>query len=162
MMTEQEQEMLQEQQISQLSKAGASTAVVLGESSDSLDQIQDLYCSLREVFDPQEEALKIQKKEIDAVQEDLLNAIDKVNDEKSDGIRKTMKWLLSFTAKRKSTEITDKKKLIEILGLEAYLAVSTISITDMKKYLTPIQISQVSTELYTGKRTLKYAKNGNS
>lgn len=161
MMTEQEQEMLQEKQVANLAKVGASTASILLEGG-KLDEIQDLYCSLREVYDPQEEALKIQKKEIDAVQEDLLNEIDKVTDEKMDGIRKTVKWLLSFTAKRKSTEITDKKKLIEILGLEAYLAVSTISITDMKKYLTPVQIKQVSTELYTGKRTLKYAKNGNS
>lgn len=154
MKTEQEQELLQQVQLDQVISPSVKE---LGDA-DNLDAIQDLYCSLREVYDPQEEALKIQKKEIDAVQEDLLTAIDAANDEKADGVRKTINWLLSFTAKRKSTEITDKKKLIEILGLEAYLAMSTVSITDLKKYLTPIQVKQVSSELYTGKRTLKYAK----
>lgn len=155
MMTEQEQELLQTQQLGSLTKIITAEKI----EADATDQLQDMYCSLREVYDPQEEALKIAKKEIDEVAEQLLSALDQANDEKVDGIRKTVNWLLSFTAKRKSTEITDKKKLIEILGLEAYLAISTVGITEMKKYLTPAQVKQVSTELYSGKRTLKYAKN---
>jgi hypothetical protein len=148
-MNAQEQEVLQEFQ----SKL-AETFV----EGDAVDQLQDQYCALREVYDPKEKALKMSKKEIDEVADKLLAVLDESHDKKVGGIRKTLNWLLDFTAKRKSTEITNKKKLVEILGLETYLEISSISIEDLKKYLTPKQVAEVSEELYTGKRTLKVAK----
>jgi hypothetical protein len=148
-MNAQEQEVLQEFQ----SKLAEKVV-----EADAVDVLQDQYCALREVYDPQEKALKIAKKEIDAVGEQLLAVLDENNDKKVGGIRKTVNWLLDFTAKRKSTEITNKEKLIKILGMQTYLEISTISIEDLKKYLTPAQVAEVSEELYNGKRTLKVAK----
>ena len=125
--------------------------------ADAVDQLQDLYCALRQVIDPQAAALKIQQKELAEIEEALLAAIDAEHAPQQAGVRKTPNYLLSFAAKGKQTTITDKKKLIEMIGLEAYLAIAEISITDMRKYLTAAQVAQVSQEEHKSKRRLTYS-----
>lgn len=125
--------------------------------SEAFDELQDIYCALRQELDPKLAALKIQQKELADVEESLLAALDSTYKPHEDGVRKTEKYLLSFAAKGKATTITDKKKLIEILGLDAYLAMAEISITDMKKYLTAAQVKLVATEVHKNKRRLTYA-----
>lgn len=134
--------------------------VAEGVSEDQLfDQLQDEYCAARVKFDPIKKQFEIKKKELETSQDKLLALVDAANDKAAEGIRKTAKWLLSFTAKRKATSLTDKKKLIELLGQDLYLELSEISVENMRKYLTPQQVKLVATEDYLGKRTLKVAKN---
>ena len=125
---------------------------------ESLSKLVDLYCSLREVLDPKLAAIKIEQKEFEEVEKELLSAIDQTVKPEDSGVHKTLTYLLSFAAKGKSTSITDKKKIIEILGLDTYLELSEISITDMKKYLTPAQVALVSKEEHKTKRKVTWAK----
>lgn len=138
---------------------GKIKAKIKTEAADdeAADQLQNLYCQLRIKIDPKREELKILEKELKPVEEALLEAIDEASEGHEEGVRKTEEFLLSFSAKGKQTDITDKKKLIEILGLEAFIALASISITDMKKYLTDVQVKQVSKESHKTKRKLTYS-----
>lgn len=150
---------VEESQIEKIKSIAAKTHPELIDGVVLVDALQDEYCTIREKFDPAKKKFDILKKELETAADKLLFELDASHDKAAEGIRKTAKWLLSFTAKRKSTTLTDKKKLLALLGADLYLELSEISVENMRKYLTPQQLKLVATEDYTGKRTLKVAKN---
>jgi hypothetical protein len=46
-------------------------------------------------------------------------------------------------------------KVIEILGVEAFLKIAKVGITDLRKYLTPEQFEEACTEELSGTRRIK-------
>lgn len=59
-----------------------------------------------------------------------------------------------FSAVSKKTEISDKQKAIQTLGAEKWLELSTVSITELKKYLSPLELT-TCTKFGKGSRSLK-------
>ena len=143
-----------EQTVTPLTQMKAANKI----EQDTMDKLQDLYCELRAKLDPKLAAIKIEQNEVDAVEEQLLAHLDTNYPIDKGLVRKTQQWLLEAGFKGKATEITDKKGIIAILGLDTYLELSSISITDLKKYLTPPQVAKVSKEVHKNKRRIKYAK----
>lgn len=125
---------------------------------EALDQLQDTYCDLRKELDPITSKLKIRIKELATVEESLQEALDESYDVASPIIRKTKKYLLDASPRKKARIVKSKEKLIEYLGVETFLAVAEVSIKDMEKYLTPQQLDDVLEEIYKNKRTLNYSK----
>jgi hypothetical protein len=50
---------------------------------------------------------------------------------------------VTFSARKESTEITDREAMRKALG-ETFDAVATVSLTDIKKYLSPVEIDTFS------------------
>lgn len=125
--------------------------------SESLDQLIDLYCSLRQKLDPKLAALKIEQKELEEVEKELLTALDGQHEPGEEGVRKTLAWMLSFGMKGNQFEVKDKKKLIQLIGIDMFLEIAEVSVTNMRKYLTVPQLAQVGEDVRKSKRKLTYA-----
>lgn len=60
---------------------------------------------------------------------------------------------VTFTAAKTGLEVTDKAKMIEVLGDAQFAAIANVSMTDLKKYCSLSELSQF-TEKVTGSRSL--------
>jgi hypothetical protein len=69
-------------------------------------------------------------------------------------ILKSPSGTVVFSAVSKKTEISDKPKAISFLGSEQWLALSQVSITDLKKYLSESQLAEC-TKKGKGSRSMK-------
>lgn len=58
-------------------------------------------------------------------------------------------------AKGKKTELTDAHRAYEILGPELFFKLVSLSITDLKKYMTPEQVAEVTKTTHKTKRRVK-------
>jgi len=50
------------------------------------------------------------------------------------------------------------KDVHEVLGDEVFYAVCKVGITDLKKYLTPVELEKVMSIDNTGKRSVKFSQ----
>lgn len=62
---------------------------------------------------------------------------------------------IELGAKGSKTVITDKEKVLELLGEKVFFELAQISITDLKKYLTEDQIEEVTETTRPNKRRAK-------
>lgn len=65
-------------------------------------------------------------------------------------------YYCEFGAKSKSTNITDVKKLHELLGDDVFYEIAKVGIGDIKKYLSLQEQAAVIEEVQEGKRSLKF------
>jgi hypothetical protein len=66
----------------------------------------------------------------------------------------TSKGEVTFSPCVNSLEVVDREKMVNKLGLETFKAIAKVSITDLKKYLSPAEI-EAFTQKTKGARSLK-------
>ena len=120
-------------------------------------QTVDLYCELKEKIEPLAAKVAILEKELKPVEAQIQATLDIENAPDEEGIRQTENYLLSFSYKGKATELTDKQKLIEILGINTFIELAQVKIEDLQKYLTEKQMAQLTKVNHKNKRRLKFA-----
>ena len=65
---------------------------------------------------------------------------------------------MKLGAKGRSTHITNMELAVDLLGEELFLKLANISMKDLKAYLTPEQLVQVTATKYATKRRVKIEK----
>ena len=110
------------------------------------------------------QALKLAKKKeklaplekaVTAAEKEILNSVDEVFDEATDVTLFGEEFDLVIGPKGQRTTLVDTLKAAEMLGEDLFLKLATISITNLKKYLTPEQVEAVTETKYATKRRVK-------
>lgn len=99
------------------------------------------------------ESAKEPKKLSDAARKELLELVEATSTDKEPITVHGTLGTVKFSAKSDSLVCTDLKKVHEILGDDAFYALASVGITELKKYLTMHQLADV-TEQRTGSRTM--------
>lgn len=124
---------------------------------DTLDVLQDLFCSLTTELAPKIAEIKIKEKELKGVEDQLQAGLDELYGVAEDGNRSTDAYIMQYSAKGKATVVTDKKALVEALGLGLFIELAEITLENLKKHLTVAQQATLLKELNKNKRRLKFA-----
>lgn len=147
-------------QIIKNEKADKTTAKTKAKTkSDALVTAEAVDAYLAKKADYAKKAAKLEPlaKEIAELEAQFIAVADEAlpADEQTVLVGTDPKTRIEVSAKGNQTKITDKQKLIELIGTEQYLEVATIGITDARKYLTEKQFNSVSVTERVTKRRLK-------
>ena len=129
----------------------------LANAHEALDALQDLFCQKATEMAPKVAEMKILEKGLKGIEDELQAGLDALYPAAEDGVRKTESWLLEYAAKGKATIIPDKKALVDALGLGLFIELAEVTMENLKKHLTVVQLSQLTKEINKNKRRLKYA-----
>jgi hypothetical protein len=99
------------------------------------------------------EAAKAPKKESDAARKELLELLEPAHDSKEAIVVQGTKGTVKFGVCADGLQVTDMKRVHQILGDKAFYALAKVGITDLKKYLTMHQLADV-TEPCDGSRNM--------
>ena len=148
--------MIELEQVSEVEKTAKK--IESQTETEALDQIIGVYCNLRMKLDPKISELKIETKDLDFVEKELLSLIDTLAPAGEEGTIQTDKFLLHFSKKGDTFKVSDKKKLIEFLGIDQFLEIAEVSVTNIRKYLTKDQVEAIGKDIPTTKRKITYAE----
>lgn len=115
----------------------------------------DEYAGLKAKLTKKQEKLAPLTKEVASLEKGILGAVDEVVDASVPLDLQGYENELKIGAKGEKTALTDIELARDILGEETFMKLVSISITDLKKYMTPEQVEQVSSKSYAIKRRMK-------
>lgn len=124
------------------------TEVVLPEAVDAFGAQAVKLAKKKEKIAPLEKSVAAGEKEI-------LKSVDEVLHESVDVTLLGEDYDLVIGPKGQRTSITDPLAAAKMLGEDLFLKLAKVSITDLKKYLTPEQVAQVTETKYSTKRRVK-------
>lgn len=124
------------------------TEIVLPEIVDAFGEQAVKLAKKKEKIAPLEKSVSASEKEI-------LKAVDEVIDESVDITLLGEDYDLVIGPKGQRTEVTNTLRAAELLGEDLFLKLATVSITNLKKYLTPEQVAEVTKTEYKTKRRVK-------
>lgn len=120
-------------------------------SPETIDEYADLKAKLTK----RQEKLAPLVKEVASLEKGILGAVDEVVDPGTPLDLQGYKNELKIGAKGEKTSLEDVEIARDILGDETFMKLVSISITDLKKYMTPEQVDQVTSKSYAIKRRMK-------
>lgn len=138
-------------------KVTKATAKVKQEEPLLSKDVLDIYLAKKADYEKKAAKLAPLAKELSDMEAQFVGVVDEsVADDKDVLLTGTDPTLhVHVSAKGQNTTITDKPKLIELLGQEQFNELATIGITDARKYLTPKQMDAISATERKTKRRLK-------
>lgn len=118
-------------------------------------ELVDEYASKKSKLDKKTAKIAPLKKEVDKLEKGILGAVDEVihpsNPIDLSGIESELK----IGKQGLRTELSDAEAVFDILGAEVFFKLAKISTTDLKAYLTPDQLKEVTISKYAIKRRIK-------
>lgn len=120
-----------------------------------LPEIVDNFASQAVKLAKKKEKIAPLQKAVDAGEKEILTAVDEVIDEATDIVLNGEEYDLVIGPKGQRTALVDTLKAAEMLGEDLFLKLATVSITNLKKYLTPEQVAAVTETSYATKRRVK-------
>jgi hypothetical protein len=94
-------------------------------------------------------------KEVTALEKGILGAVDEVLDPSASVSLLGNEFELKVGPQGSRLEITNTELLSDMLGMELFLKLAKVSVTDLKAYLTPDQLVQVTKSEFAIKRRVK-------
>lgn len=131
--------------------AETTSQVVVPEVVDEFAMLSAKLAKKLEKLDPL-------KKKVEKLEKGILGAVDEVFDPSVDLVLQGEENELLLGPRGKRTSITDKDKLVDLLGIDLFVKLAKVSVTDLKKYMTPEDVEQVTTAKYAIKRRVKIEK----
>jgi hypothetical protein len=122
--------------------------------AEKLDEYCELSEKIEEVMKPIAPLVKKQKK----LEETLLATIDAHLDPAVTAALAGLQYEGEVGAKGRKTVVVDRDKLIEALGLDLFLKIAEVSVTDMRRYLTDDQLATIIEQPHVNKRSIKFWK----
>ena len=113
------------------------------------------YASLKAKLDRKQEKIAPLAKEVATLEKGILGAVDEVVDPGTPLELQGFENELKIGAQGQKVALTDIEACKDILGEETFMALATISVANLKKYLTPEQLEAVTESSYAIKRRLK-------
>jgi len=104
------------------------------------------------------DALAPLKKKADDLEAQIHKALNDVLAPSATATVPGILYEMQFGAKGKKTELTDVERAFEILEYELFVKLATIKIADMKAYMTPEQIEEITKVTRKNKRRVKIVK----
>jgi len=115
----------------------------------------DEYANLKAKLDKKQEKLAPLVKEVTSLEKGILGAVDEVVDPGTPLDLQGYENELKIGPKGERTSISDIEGILDIMGMETFLKLCTVSTTNLKKYLTPEQVEAVTKTSYAIKRRMK-------
>ena len=115
----------------------------------------DEYADLRAKLDKKQEKLAPLVKEVASLEKGILGAVDEVVDPGTPLNLTGYENELVIGAKGEKIAITEIGFIVDMLGMDTFLKLATVSTTNLKKYLTPEQLEEVTKKSYAIKRRMK-------
>lgn len=120
-----------------------------------LPEVVDDFASQAVKLAKKKEKIAPLQKSVDAGEKEILKTVDEVFDEGTPVTLNGEEYDLVIGPKGQRTEIVDTLAAAQMLGEELFLKLATVSITNLKKYLTPEQVAAVTETKYATKRRVK-------
>ncbi|MCK5788771.1 MAG: hypothetical protein KAH32_07220 [Chlamydiia bacterium] len=129
--------------------------------ADAVEPLVASMAALEERIKPMLKRLAPLQKSYDATKAKLIKLSDEMYEPSEKGTFEFDGVVCEIGQKDNSTKITDKERAIEILqslGEGVVLELVKFGITDLRTYLTPSEIEEVTMTSRTGKRSIKITK----
>ena len=121
-------------------------------------ELVDEFATLSAKLQKQLEKIKPLQNSVTVMEIGILVAVDEVVDPKQKITLTCNEHELKLGAKGRSNHITNMELAVDLLGEELFLKLANISMKDLKAYLTPEQLAQVTATKYATKRRVKIEK----
>ena len=143
------------------------TVVFVGKKATSVEELADVivqpevvdeYATLKAKLTKRQDNLKPLVKQVGDLEKGIVGATDEVLDP---GIEVTLPGInfeLQLGAQGQKTALTDIEKVFELLGFETFMKVAKINVADLKAYLNPDQLAEVTESKFGIKRRVKIEK----
>ena len=118
-------------------------------------ELVDSYASKKNKLDKKQAKLAPLEKEVKALGKEILSTVDEVIDAGTPVTLPGVMFELKLGAQGKRTELVDAEGVYDLLGAEAFFKLAKISVTDLKAYLTPDEVSKVTQSRYAISRRVK-------
>ena len=115
----------------------------------------DEYANLKAKLEKKQEKIAPLAKEVASLEKGILGAVDEVVDPSVSLDLQGYENELKIGPKGERTSISDIEGILDIMGMETFLKLCTVSTTNLKKYLTPEQVEAVTKTSYAIKRRMK-------
>lgn len=115
----------------------------------------DEYADLRAKLDKRQEKLAPLVKEVSSLEKGILGAVDEVVDPSTPLNLTGYENELVIGAKGEKTTLDEVGLVRDMVGDDVFMKLVTISVTNLKKYLTPEQLELVTSSKYAIKRRMK-------
>jgi uncharacterized protein YkvS len=115
----------------------------------------DEYANIKAKLAKKQEKLAPLAKEVASLEKGILGAVDEVVDPSVALDLQGYENELKIGAQGEKIAITEIGFIVDMLGMETFLKLATISTANLKKYLTPEQMDQVTKKTYAIKRRMK-------
>ena len=113
------------------------------------------YVALRAKLDKKQAKLAPLVKEVASLEKGILGAVDEMVDPGTSLELQGFENELKIGAQGTRVSLTDIETCRDHLGEEVFLKLATISVANLKKYLTPEQLDEVTESSYSIKRRMK-------
>ena len=121
-------------------------------------EVVDEYATISAKLAKRQENLKPLVKQVSDLEKGIIGATDEVLDPGSKVTLAGIKFNLDLGAQGQRTALTDIEKVFEMLGFETFMKVAKVSVTDLKSYLNPDQLAEVTESKFSIKRRVKIVK----
>ncbi len=118
-------------------------------------EVVDEYAAKKAKLEKKLEKLAPLTKKVDNLAKGILGAVDEVVDPSVPVDLQGYENELKIGAQGEKVAITEIELIVEMLGMGTFLKLATVSTTNLKKYLTPEQLEQVTKKSYAIKRRMK-------
>lgn len=115
----------------------------------------DEYAGLRAKLDKKQEKIAPLVKEVTSLEKGILGAVDEVVDPGTPLDLQGYENELKIGPKGEKTALTEVGMVRDMVGDDVFMKLVTISVTNLKKYLTPEQLDVVTSKSYAIKRRMK-------
>jgi hypothetical protein len=115
----------------------------------------DEYANLKAKLDKKNEKIAPLAKEVASLEKGILGAVDEVVDPGTPLNLTGYENELVIGPKGQKVAISDIEGILDIMGMETFLKLCTVSTANLKKYLTPEQVEAVTKTSYAIKRRMK-------
>ena len=145
--------------VAEIESPTVETPTQVVKEHDTLQMAVDRYAELdkeiakkTEKFNKSIKALVGERAELEAK---LLEHVEETTDPEDAATVNGVKYAVEFSYRGKKTDILSKDLLIERMGKDLYMDVSTVSLTDIRRYLTDKQLEGVLVEAHVNARRKK-------
>lgn len=138
-----------------IEKTKLATAEQLVSEEIVLPETVDEYGTLKTKLTKKQDKIAPLAKQVATLEKGMIGAVDAVLQPAEKISLMGSEYEVKLAAQGKRTELSDAEKLLEIVGLELFLKLVSVKVADLKAYLTPDQLAQVTTSSYAIKRRMK-------
>lgn len=121
-------------------------------------EVVDEYATLSVKLKKRQENLAPLAKQVGDLEKGIIAATDEVLDAESKATLPGIDFELQLGAQGQRTSLTDIEKVFEFLGFETFMKVAKVSVSDLKSYLNPDQLAEVTESKFAIKRRVKIVK----
>ncbi len=121
-------------------------------------EVVDEYATLSTKLKKRQENLKPLAKQVSDLEKGIIGATDEVLDPSVKATLAGIKFNLDLGAQGQRTSLTDIEKVFELLGFETFMKVAKVNVVDLKAYLNPDQLAEVTVSEFAIKRRVKIVK----